>query len=195
MSLRLGVMGGAFDPPHCAHRRLAETALHQLKLDQLRVYPTGQAWHKTRHLSPAQHRLEMTRRAFAGLEQVVVDDSELRRSGPTYTLDTLRELRHLAPDAHLFLIIGADQARAFERWHGWQDILKLAVLAVAERDPQAGQWHNPHLGAVEHLQMPLSPLSATEIRQHCRDGLPIRAWVPASVADYIEQHGLYADRP
>lgn len=195
MSLRIGVMGGAFDPPHMAHRMLAETALEGLQLDQLRIFPTGQAWHKSPALSPAADRLAMARLAFADLPQVVVDPAELHRSGPTYTLDTLRQLRLDYPHERLFLIIGADQARSFERWHGWQEILQLATLAVAERDPQAGQWHNPHLGLVEHLRMPLSPLSATDIRQRCREGRPIRTLVPASVVDYIEQHGLYADRP
>lgn len=195
MSQRIGVLGGAFDPPHLAHRLLAETAMRDLRLDQLRVYPTGQAWHKSSTLSSPEHRLAMTRIAFSDMPQIMIDDAEMRREGPTYTLDTLRQLRQDCPDAALFLIIGADQARAFERWHGWQDILHLAVLAVAERGGDPGQWHNPHLGAVERLQMPLSTLSATDVRQRCRSGLPIRALVTAPVADYIEQHGLYAAHP
>ena len=120
MSLRIGVMGGAFDPPHMAHRMLAETALEGLQLDQLRIFPTGQAWHKSPALSPAADRLAMARLAFADLPQVVVDPAELHRSGPTYTLDTLRQLRLDYPHERLFLIIGADQARSFDRWHGWQ---------------------------------------------------------------------------
>lgn len=189
---RIGMMGGAFDPPHRAHRALAQAALQQLGLNELRIYPTGQAWHKSSALSPAAHRLAMAQLAFAGLPGAVVDDAELRRAGPTYTLDTLQALHRLHPQARLFLVIGADQARHFERWHGWQDILQLATLAVAERDPGAGQWHNPAWGLVRRLDMTLSALSATDIRARCRSGLPIEELVPPGVADYIAQHGLYA---
>ena len=192
---RLGMMGGAFDPPHLAHRTLAETAMQALHLDELRVFPTGQAWHKSSPLSAGEHRLAMARLAFADLPGVVVDDAELRREGPTYTLETLRGLRQAWPQAQLFLIIGADQARAFQRWHGWRDIVSLATLAVAERDPQAGQWHNPELGPVEYLRMPVSELSATAIRERCRAGQSIQGLVLQQVADYIEQHGLYAAHP
>ena len=189
---RMGVMGGAFDPPHLAHRALAQTAIRELNLNELRIFPTGQAWHKTTSLSPAADRLAMAQLAFADLPSVVVDDAELRRSGPTYTLETLRMLHQARPQTRLFLIIGADQARSFERWHGWQEILQLVTLAVAERDPSAGQWHNPAWGAVEHLPMPLSDLSATEIRRRCQSGRSIEDLVPPGVAHYIEQHGLYA---
>jgi nicotinate-nucleotide adenylyltransferase len=189
---RIGVMGGAFDPPHLAHLALAESALRALKLSELRVFPTGQAWHKSTVLSPAADRLAMARLAFEGLPGVRVDDAELRRPGPTYTLDTLQALRRSRPQAQLFLVIGADQARSFERWHGWQTILQLATLAVAEREPAAGQWHNSAWGPVEHLHMPLMDLSATEIRERCRLGLPIDTLVPSGVCDYIAQHGLYA---
>ncbi len=185
-------MGGAFDPPHLAHLALAESALRALKLSELRVFPTGQAWHKSTVLSPAADRLAMARLAFEGLPGVRVDDAELRRPGPTYTLDTLQSLRRSRPQAQLFLVIGADQARSFERWHGWQSILQLATLAVAEREPAAGQWHNSAWGPVEHLHMPLMDLSATEIRERCRLGLPIDTLVPSGVCDYIAQHGLYA---
>jgi len=189
---RIGVMGGAFDPPHLAHRALAESALRELKLSELRIFPTGQAWHKSTALSPAADRLAMARLAFDSLPGVQVDDAELRREGPTYTLDTLQALRLARPHAQLFLVIGADQARSFERWHGWQDILQLATLAVAEREPAAGQWHNPAWGSVELIHMPLMDLSATEIRHRCRLGLPIDTLVPSGVCDYIAQHGLYA---
>jgi nicotinate-nucleotide adenylyltransferase len=186
-------MGGAFDPPHLAHRALAESAWRALNLTELRIFPTGQAWHKSTVLSPAADRLAMAHLAFANLPGVVVDDAELRRPGPTYTLETLQALRQQRPQAQLFLVIGADQARSFERWHGWQDILKLSRLAVAEREPAAGQWHNPAWGPIEPVPMPLMDLSATEIRERCRQGLPIDTLVPSGVGDYIAQHGLYAD--
>jgi nicotinate-nucleotide adenylyltransferase len=108
---RIGVLGGAFDPPHVVHVALAEAACAQLQLDALHVIPTGDAWHKTRTLTAAEHRIAMTRLAFAHIPQAVVDTREIARSGPTYTVDTLRELRAEYPDAQLYLIMGADQAR------------------------------------------------------------------------------------
>jgi nicotinate-nucleotide adenylyltransferase len=106
----VGVFGGAFDPPHIAHIALAQAALEQLQLDELRVVPTGQAWHKSRTLTPAVHRLEMTRLAFAAMDRVVVDARETLRSGPSFTVDTLAELSSELPAARLFLVIGEDQA-------------------------------------------------------------------------------------
>ena len=113
---RLGMFGGAFDPPHMAHRVLAQAAVDQLRLDELRVFPTGQAWHKERTLTPAQHRLAMAQLAFEDLPKVVVDARELQRAGATYTIDTLRELSAEHPGAELFLVMGEDQAAAFTTW-------------------------------------------------------------------------------
>ena len=129
---RIGVFGGAFDPPHNAHVALAEAALAQLDLTELHVSPTGQAWHKSRTLTPKQDRLAMARLAFSALKgTVVVDSREVLRDGPTYTLDTLRELQQEQPGAQLVLIMGADQATALPTWHGWQDILRTAIVSVA----------------------------------------------------------------
>ena len=114
---RIGVFGGAFDPPHIAHVALARAALAQLQLDQLRIVPTGQAWHKSRTLTPAVHRLEMASLAFAELDRVVVDPRETLRSGPSYTVDTLLELRTEYPQAQLFLLLGQDQAQVLGSWH------------------------------------------------------------------------------
>mgnify|MGYP006207281187 CR=1 FL=1 len=127
---RVGMFGGAFDPPHWAHRALAETALRQLGLDALHILPTGHAWHKPRQLSPAEHRVAMCRLAFDGLLNVHFDEREIRRDGPSYTADTLRELAREYPGAQLFLVLGADQLLAFRTWVRWQEVLDLATLAV-----------------------------------------------------------------
>ncbi|MGI9153494.1 MAG: nicotinate-nicotinamide nucleotide adenylyltransferase, partial [Rubrivivax sp.] len=86
------MFGGAFDPPHLAHVALALAAVEQLQLDELRIFPTGQAWHKSQALSAPEHRLAMARLAFASVPRTVIDERDLRRSGPTYTIDTRREL-------------------------------------------------------------------------------------------------------
>ena len=134
---RIGFFGGAFDPPHNAHLALAQTAIEQLQLDELKIIPTGFAWHKDRPLSAAEHRLKMARLAFSGLERVSVDDREILREGHSYTIDTLEALQAEEPDAAFFLLIGGDQLAAFTRWHRWQDILSRATVCVAERPLQA----------------------------------------------------------
>lgn len=197
--MRVGVFGGAFDPPHLAHVQVAQAALTQFHLDRLHVMPTGQAWHKARPLTASQHRLAMARLAFADLPKVVVDAREVSREGPTYTVDTLMSLRHEFPDASLFLFIGADQAGAFQTWHRWQDILSLATVVVADRPRVSGapgvanqtQWHNAVSPHVQHLDMPSLAISATEIRSHLAQALPTTQWLPLSVQHYIDQHRLY----
>jgi len=202
---RVGVFGGAFDPPHLAHRALAETALAQLRLDVLHVLPTGQAWHKTRSLTDAAHRLAMCGIAFGDLVQVRVDAREIQRTGPSYTVDTLNELAREYPGAQLFLLLGADQLLAFKTWVRWPEVLALATLAVADRAQHSGADTPPqpdqalNLEAVElpfvRLHMPLSHISATAIRTRLGQSANRRdaqaLLVPEAVARYISHHHLY----
>ena len=216
---RIGVFGGAFDPPHRAHLALAQRAVEQLQLDELRVFPTGQAWHKTRPLSGAEHRLAMTRLTFAGMPKVHVDAREMQRDGPTYTIDTLEALRAQEPDCTLFLVMGADQATALTRWHRWRDILDIAIICVAGRAQQesaTGQFGLKNLGAsppqdaagpaalaepldipplppgrFEALRLPPMAVSATGIRQRIGAGMAIDDLVTEPVARYIALHHLY----
>lgn len=193
---RLGIFGGAFDPPHLAHRALAEVALAQLQLDELRVLPTGQAWHKTRQLTAAEHRLAMAQLAFDALPGVVLDDREIRRAGPSYTLDTLRELRDEQPQAELYLIMGKDQADVLPTWRNWQDIVRIAIICVADRDGLTGQetQFNPPpemAPRFRKLSMPAMDISATGIRARIASQQGISPLVCEAVARYIEDHHLY----
>ena len=193
---RLGVFGGAFDPPHLAHVALARVAIEQLELDALWVIPTGHAWHKTHTLSPAEHRLNMARLAFSSDSKVFVDDRETRRPGPTYTIDTLNALKTEHPLADLFLIIGADQARSLTTWHRWQEVIQSATICVAGRDNSSlpdGEFapSNALEGGFLRLRMPLNPISATAIRARVANPEPIAALVGKPVARYIAQHHLY----
>jgi nicotinate-nucleotide adenylyltransferase len=190
---RLAMFGGAFDPPHRAHLALAQAAVQQLQLDRVQVFPTGDAWHKQRTLSPAEHRLAMARLAFAPLPQAVIDDRELRRTGPTYSVDTLRELKAEHPGATLYLLMGEDQAAGFTRWHAWEEVARLAVLAVAQRGESAGLAALQALPGVrvEPLLLPRMPDSATEIRARLTAGQDITQLVDPAVASYIARHNLY----
>ena len=199
------MFGGAFDPPHWAHRALAEAALEQLGLDLLHVLPTGHAWHKTRVLTAAAHRVAMCEQAFAGLSRVRIDAREIKRAGPTYTADTLAELAAEYPGAHIFLVMGADQLLAFKTWRHWQEVLQCATLAVANRGIDLGSAATEgglveqDLGGVDipfaRLDMPLHSLSATSVRAQVRGGSrrypDLNVLVPEGVARYISEHHLY----
>ena len=201
---RLGVFGGAFDPPHRTHVALVEAALAQLRLDELRIFPTGDAWHKVRALSPAADRLAMAELAFGSIPRVVVDPREVQRAGPTYTLDTLRELKREFPQVQPVLIMGSDQAAALPTWHGWQEILAIAIVSIAERlesarsDGSATRFDPRTLPGLpagarfETLELPPMDTSATDIRARVARGEDIAALVPPAVARYIDQHHLYA---
>lgn len=196
---RVGLFGGAFDPPHNAHVALARAAVAQLGLDRLHICPTGDAWHKAHGLGPAADRLAMARLAFADLPNAVVDERELRRTGPTYTIDTLRELQAESPAAVLFLVIGEDQAAGFTRWHAWEAIAGLATIAVAARHHAVPSQSTPELALptaarVVRLQMPLMDESATDARQRLARGEGIAELVPTAVASYIERHHPYRTR-
>ncbi|WP_349291386.1 nicotinate-nucleotide adenylyltransferase [Caenimonas sedimenti] len=192
---RVGLFGGAFDPPHVAHVALAEAAVRQFQLDVLYVVPTGRAWHKARNLTGAEHRLTMAQLAFKPVTRAVVDEREILRPGPTYTIDTLRELARDLPGARLHLLMGEDQAASFTAWREWEDIARLAELCVARRGAQetdgvAALRALP--GARVHdLQLPRMGESATDIRTKLAAGQDITRLVPAGVASYIERHRLY----
>lgn len=193
---RIGVFGGAFDPPHNMHVALARTALQQLQLDALYVFPTGHAWHKSRSLSPAEHRLAMAELAFAAIPRVVVDPREIRRAGPTYTLDTLTELRAEQPQAELFLLMGEDQAARLPSWHGWEQIVQAAIISVALRADSTSASspfvpENLPPGRFQALHLPPMALSATDIRHRAAASQGIAHLVPEGVARYIDQHHLY----
>lgn len=197
---RIGVFGGSFDPPHNAHLALAKTALVELELDALHVIPTGQAWHKPRTLSAPEHRLNMARLAFGDMPRVLVDDREIKRAGPTFTIDTLQALQTENPGAQLYLMMGADQFSAFRQWHQWQKILQIAIICIAARprfDGSEGQFDSlkqPEMRLLT-LQMPEMAVSATQIRQLIAGGLGENAGLPnllpSAVASYIAQHQLY----
>jgi nicotinate-nucleotide adenylyltransferase len=193
---RIGVFGGAFDPPHLGHATLASTALQQLQLDELRVVPTGHAWHKARTLTAAAQRLAMAALAFQGDPRILVDSREIDRDGPTYTVDTLEELQQENPHAQLFLIIGEDQARALTHWHRWQALAGFAIICVAARADSTGA-QSPfeslklQIPGLLRLEMPAVAISATEIRRQVARHQSIDALVFASVARYIEHHNLY----
>ncbi|MDB5889689.1 MAG: nadD [Polaromonas sp.] len=198
---RIGVFGGAFDPPHNAHLALARTALQKLALDQLLIVPTGHAWHKARTLTAPGHRLAMAKLAFSSLPGAFVDAREIERPGPTFTIDTLQALQAENPGAQLHLIMGADQFAAFRQWHRWQAIVDIAIICIADRAVSAGaragfDAYSGYQDRFLSLPMPLMPVSATEIRQTLatNPGYAERlsGTLSPAVARYISSHRLYS---
>jgi nicotinate-nucleotide adenylyltransferase len=195
--VRLGVLGGTFDPVHLGHLILGEVARQELALDRVIFVPTGQPWRKSgREIADGADRLQMLRLATAGNPEVEVSSLEFDRPGPSYTEVTLEALQGENPGAELFFILGRDALIDFPNWHDPQRIAELATLAVAERDDAAltGETEADLPGVharLCHLHMLRVDINATAIRENVRDGRSIRYLVPDAVAAYIEERGLY----
>ncbi|MFO1270613.1 MAG: nicotinate-nucleotide adenylyltransferase [Rubrivivax sp.] len=189
---RIGLFGGTFDPVTRAHLALARAARDGLALDEVRWIPAGQPWQKARAISAPEHREAMVRLAIEGEPRMVLERVELERAGPSYMLDTVRELRAREPGAEWFLVIGQDQYAGLHTWHGWRDLLALVVLAVAGR-PGAPAAPDAEVQRCPHRELPLPPLdlSATDVRRRAAAGEDIASLVPPPVARYIESHRLY----
>ncbi|MEO7853400.1 MAG: nicotinate-nucleotide adenylyltransferase [Rubrivivax sp.] len=189
---KIGLFGGSFDPVHNAHLALARQALHDVELDELCWVPTGLAWQKARAMTPAAHRLAMLQLAVGDAPRQRIEACELQRSGPSYTLDTVRELQQRRPNARWFLVIGQDQFAGLHTWHGVDELLQRVTLAVAVRPGHdiAGEARVRAAPRVE-LQMSAMALSSTYIRARAAKGQDIATLVPPAVAQYIHDHRLY----
>jgi nicotinate-nucleotide adenylyltransferase len=189
---RIGVFGGSFDPVHNAHVALAHAALAALQLDSVRWIPAGNPWQKARQITPAAHRVAMVELAMAGERRFVLDRIEVDRTGASFTLDTLGQLRAAQPEVHWVLLIGQDQYSGLHTWKDWQALLGMAELAVANRPGDLREPH-PAVQAFPHRMVPLPMLdiSSTDIRTRVAAGQDISHLVPPGVARYIETHGLY----
>jgi nicotinate-nucleotide adenylyltransferase len=194
--LRLGVFGGTFDPPHVGHVAVAREVVDRLRLDRLIWMPAGAPPHKPdQPVTAAAVRLEMTRAAAAGEPRFEVSELEIRRAGPSYTVDTLREMRGAYADADLFLILGADQLRTFAT--GWREpeaILELATLALMDRAGDDAVAASPDLPGMEravHVPVRRVDVSSTEVRALTAEGGDVSALVPAGVLAVMEREGLY----
>jgi nicotinate-nucleotide adenylyltransferase len=192
--LRLGILGGTFDPPHIGHLIVAQFALEQLQLDRVRFIPAGDPWRKAgRALTLARHRLEMTRLAVAGNDAFEVDDCEVVREGPSYTVETLRHIRaSLAEDDGLFFILGEDALADLPFWRDPAGIAESATIAVVPREGIDLPEDLPFpLERLVKVEMPYIGISSTVLRERARQGLSLRYLVPPAVAAYIEKVKLY----
>lgn len=186
-----GILGGTFDPPHVAHLAAAHSAYEQLGLETVRLLPARMPWQKAMDVvTGANHRWAMCRLAAAEASYLVADDSEMRRSGPTYTIDTLEEM-----DSDVVLILGADSAVGIPTWHRCDEVLDRAHIAVVPRPGTSEDQIRDAIGSsFTMLEMPVIDLSATQIRDHIRAGRSPRFLVSDPVLEYIERNNLYRHR-
>lgn len=206
---RVGLFGGTFDPVHAGHLTLVHWARAELRLDQVRVIPTGRSWQKAQAGATGPQRQAMLELAFAGQRDVIIDDRELSRDGPSYTVDTLAALRDEYGSATaLVFVLGSDQLHNLASWHRYRDLLALAHLAVTQREgiglsnfpapvEALVQAHgrdslpDSPAGAIVFFRMPLVPVSATVLRQQLGAGAAAEGLVSESVLDYIRQNRIY----
>ncbi|MGA8849537.1 MAG: nicotinate-nucleotide adenylyltransferase [Dehalococcoidia bacterium] len=196
--MNIGVLGGTFDPIHIGHLVVAEEARIKLGLREVLFVPAGQPWLKRdRNITPAVHRVEMVRRAIADNPYFKLGTLEVKRAGPSYTVDTLTMLRkQLGSEASLFFILGRDTLAELPLWKEPEKLVQLCRLVVA---PRLGSKDLKHLGTaipglldkVIQLDMPVIGISSSEIRQRIAQGLPIRYLVPAEVEKYIAEYKIY----
>ena len=198
--MKLGVLGGTFDPVHLAHLVLAERAYEQLGLDRVHWLPAGDPWRKAdRAVSPSEHRLAMVRLAIRGNPAFQVCSLELERKGPTYSVDTLAELGKKNPGSELMFLLGWDALEDLPNWHEPERLMQLARLAVASRSgerlaPDALDRLLPGLAArVVWIEMPRLDISGTELRRLAAAGDSLRYLVPEGVEAYIREQGLYLE--
>nr|WP_033217068.1 nicotinate-nucleotide adenylyltransferase [Kitasatospora phosalacinea] len=190
---RLGVMGGTFDPIHHGHLVAASEVASAFQLDEVIFVPTGQPWQKSdRQVSPAEDRYLMTVIATAENPQFSVSRIDIDRDGPTYTVDTLRELRGLHPDAELFFITGADALAQIISWRSSEELFALAHFIGCTRPGHTLSDTGLPVGGVSLVEVPALAISSTDCRVRVAKGEPIWYLVPDGVVRYIHKRALYA---
>ncbi len=195
--LRIGILGGTFDPIHHAHLAIADEARVVLGLDQVVFVPAAQQPFKSQPWSSAPHRLAMVTAAIASNPYFLVSELELQRPGPSYTADTVESLHDIYPNASLWFILGADALQGLPRWHAIERLARLTRFAVVGRpgialDLAEIEAAQPLLQQrIDRIAGPQLDISSTELRARVAAGLPLRYLVPDSVVDYIAAHDLY----
>ena len=195
--MRIGLLGGTFNPPHIGHLVAATQAIGALDLDRVLLVPVHEPPHKAVEADPGvAHRVEMCRRAAAGDDRLAVSLVDAEVPGPSYTVDTLSRLHDRCPGDQLTFIVGGDMALSLPSWREPAAILELAELGVAEREGVRRADILDRLAdlgtdRIRFFDMPRLDVSSSQIRRMVAAGRPVRYLVPDGVAEYIEQAGLY----
>lgn len=206
----IGILGGTFDPVHCGHLRLAVEMRERLGLDTVRLVPAADPQLRTAPVATAAERLVMLKAALAGIGALAVDERELERGGPTYTVDTLVEMRREHPVEPLCFILGLDAFLHFDEWERWREIPELAHLAVARRAgatlPRRGplarllddrgavdpaELRRRPAGLVHVAELPIPEVSASQIRRRLARNERVDGMVPPAVIEVIKRQDSY----
>lgn len=205
---KIGILGGTFDPVHFGHLRPVLDVAEHLNLDHVRLIPCSVPPHRTQPQATAQQRLTMLQLAIKNYSRFLVDDRELQRDGPSYTVDTLKSLREEFPDTALYLILGTDAFLDLQSWHQWSEIIELAHIVVMQRpdeqldmSEELNEWYQQHLakennqtelaGSIWPIEVTQLAVSATFIRQKIATGASPQFLLPDAVISLIEMLGLY----
>jgi len=190
---RIGVMGGTFDPIHHGHLVAASEVAESFDLDEVVFVPTGQPWQKS-DVSPSEHRYLMTVIATASNPQFTTSRVDIDRSGPTYTIDTLRDLRDERPNAEFFFITGADAVAQILSWRDHDELWDLAHFVAVSRPGHVLNTDGLPSDDVSQLEIPALAISSTDCRQRVSEGHPVWYLVPDGVVQYIAKHHLYRSK-
>jgi len=192
----LGILGGTFDPPHLGHLAAAVATQTQVGLDEVVLMVANEPWQKVgdRQVTPARVRFEMTDALVQGISGLWADGREIRRGGPTYTVDTLEEILADQPGTEIFLIVGADTAQRLETWHRASDVVALSTIVIVNRDDVTNA--SPgflHGARVVNVSMAPVDVSSSAIREAVANGESIDSLTSPSVASIIRDRSLYVD--
>ena len=191
---RLGILGGTFDPPHLGHRAAALAVQSHVGLDEIVLMVANEPWQKVgdRQVTAAQVRWDMTDALVQGISGLRADDREIRRGGPTFTVDTLEEILSDQPDTEIFLIVGADTAERLETWHRASDVVGLSTIVIVNRDETTNTAPG-FLRDARVLNVTMTPVdvSSSAIREAVSHGDSIDAMTSSSVVTIIRDHSLY----
>ena len=194
VTLRLGIFGGTFDPPHVGHLVTAVNVRHALGLDRVLLVVANRPWQKvgTRPISQAEDRLALVEAAVRGVEGLEASSLEIERGGESYTADTLRELAERHPGAELFLVLGADAAAGLDTWERADEVRALASVVVVDR-PGSEPAAVPEGWTCTHVEVPRLEVSSTELRERAANGRPLEFLVPDTVISCLRERQLYRD--
>jgi nicotinate-nucleotide adenylyltransferase len=187
---RLGVMGGTFDPIHHGHLVAASEVASAFNLDGVLFVPTGEPWQKSK-VTNSEHRYLMSVIATASNPRFTVSRVDIDRDGPTYTVDTLKDIRAAYPEAELFFITGADAVKQILEWKDVNDIWPLAHFVAVTRPGHKLELPPVPDGAISVLEIPALAISSTDVRARVAKGDPVWYLVPDGVVQYIGKHKLY----
>ncbi|WP_106123019.1 nicotinate-nucleotide adenylyltransferase [Nesterenkonia sandarakina] len=189
--LRLGIMGGTFDPIHHGHLVAASEVATEFALDEVIFVPTGEPWQKVgREVAPAEHRYLLTVVATAANPRFTVSRVDIDRGGATYTIDTLRDFREMYPDAELFFITGADAMAQIMSWKNVDELWELAHFVSVTRPGYVSEDFG-RTKEISLMEIPAMAISSTDCRERVREEKPVWYLVPDGVVQYIAKHRLY----